>query len=43
MTKLKRSAQNVESKAQEKKFLVISLIVTALLLTMLYFVFRNAF
>lgn len=43
MTKIKKSVKSAEAKAQEKKFLVISLLVTAVLLTMLYFVFRNAF
>jgi hypothetical protein len=43
MTKLKKAVQNSESKAQERKFFTVSLIVTAVVLFLLYLMFRNAF
>lgn len=43
MTKPKKTVQNTEDKAQERKFLTISFLVTVILLIMLYFLFRNAF
>ena len=42
-TNSKKASKKVKGKADEKKFLTVSLIVTVLLMAILYFVFRNAF
>ncbi|HMS68471.1 MAG: hypothetical protein WAT92_13915 [Saprospiraceae bacterium] len=39
----KKSAQKEKDKSQEKRFLLVSLLVTLVLMAALYFVFRNAF
>ncbi len=42
MTKNKKSVQNGEAKAQERKFFIIAFLVTAIILAMLFIVVRNA-